>query len=1022
MRTVWATIAEYGRTHDIAETDALARKLLGLDGGEGSGNFGHKGRPGKVGGSGEGEESEIMPSGGPETSSGESKADELYQKLEKARERRDKANKKADELKEKAEGWVDRILEAQENGNLDEVMKEYKSFQKEYSAATKEYSDAYNAVEEARKAYEAEYEGSAVAKEQKEIEKSGLSEADWRRKKAVQEYGYTTDFREAGYMLPNGKCLNFCGSKGQHYGMRGNDHRDIAGLYAAPSYGGSKEMVRFMADGNIRVYAEAPGVDISTTLEPTPEQYRQIEKMADQFAKERYFSVDLTDENGKTVGSLEYEGRINPIKVSADIKYFFRNGKVPEKSTVSQFHSDDKKAAKDGGPGSGNHGHAGRPGKVGGSAPDEGGSAIEPGSAPSNSGSSSENKPESKPTKKEILEKYKPGEEFKPEDVWAFLTADPDEEEERSYAEAAKKALESLGNSYHMKGIVEAAKANKDDYHAFVRAMSTAQKEALREQYKASGSEEHFTDYVKRMQKMLTEVEYVPPQENKVVQGKDIAESYEYQGTEWSGKAGSEEIDTQIEDVIHQQGFDGVPKVVSKDEFDKITEEHPEMPILIRAYTAQNAETLQKYNEDLEKGFFYVDCGVGGAQYGQGMYCAGVYRPQADERVLQWNDPELRDSFDDDFVFKDNKGQGYITKLVSPENGDDLYVDTLYMFVDDKTQEPRLLQRDYESLVWEDASTGAMIHDDEVDDMINSGAIFECRKINIEPYEERNKRQKEEALKAASEEADHYLKVGINRLLEDYKPELPEGKEAVLDRSTETYFSYDPKEKKTFEESKPEEGQLIISGKNVYRVMKGGKCISNSGSYFYTDAVSDAEWAPVEDRIDTFTPQGNVRKMTLDPSAKIITHDDLLAKMSGTLTSNEEKSVVDEYFEKHASETGLSGAELEYLRIMYNSDAGYVDDLGTTRHSRLQKNISEEDRGLIETQANRMARNMAITDLRDAENKAREKAREYGKFRDPGALAAALGYDAINAEGHGETMSYTVVLNRTKVILQKETM
>ena len=35
---------------------------------------------------------------------------------------------------------------------------------------------------------------------------------------------------------------------------------------------------------------------------------------------------------------------------------------------------------------------------------------------------------------------------------------------------------------------------------------------------------------------------------------------------------------------------------------------------------------------------------------------------------------------------------------------------------------------------------------------------------------------------------------------------------------------------------------------------------------------------------------------------------------------------------------------------------------------------------------------------------------------DTGAFAALLGYDAINAEGHGRSGSYTVVLNRTKVI------
>lgn len=49
-------------------------------------------------------------------------------------------------------------------------------------------------------------------------------------------------------------------------------------------------------------------------------------------------------------------------------------------------------------------------------------------------------------------------------------------------------------------------------------------------------------------------------------------------------------------------------------------------------------------------------------------------------------------------------------------------------------------------------------------------------------------------------------------------------------------------------------------------------------------------------------------------------------------------------------------------------------------------------------------------------------AEKYKKFHrmDPGVAAAMLGYDAINAEFHGESSSYTVILNRTKVILSDQ--
>jgi hypothetical protein len=41
------------------------------------------------------------------------------------------------------------------------------------------------------------------------------------------------------------------------------------------------------------------------------------------------------------------------------------------------------------------------------------------------------------------------------------------------------------------------------------------------------------------------------------------------------------------------------------------------------------------------------------------------------------------------------------------------------------------------------------------------------------------------------------------------------------------------------------------------------------------------------------------------------------------------------------------------------------------------------------------------------------------KNMDIGSLMALLGYDAINAENHGESGSYTVILNRTKLIIRR---
>ncbi|MCD7733185.1 MAG: NUDIX domain-containing protein, partial [Oscillospiraceae bacterium] len=98
-------------------------------------------------------------------------------------------------------------------------------------------------------------------------------------------------------------------------------------------------------------------------------------------------------------------------------------------------------------------------------------------------------------------------------------------------------------------------------------------------------------------------------QTHTVTHGKDISSSY-------TGKR-----DTKS--VVHAQGYDGLPKVVSQEDFDKAVK--ASSFIAQRTYTASSQDILDEYQKMLYDGDFYVDCTVGGAQYGQGMYCAADY-------------------------------------------------------------------------------------------------------------------------------------------------------------------------------------------------------------------------------------------------------------------------------------------------------------------------------------------------------------------------------------------------------------
>lgn len=105
---------------------------------------------------------------------------------------------------------------------------------------------------------------------------------------------------------------------------------------------------------------------------------------------------------------------------------------------------------------------------------------------------------------------------------------------------------------------------------------------------------------------------------HRVVDGSDIV------GT-WKRRRG--DFDFEIEDVLDAQGFDGNPRIVDADEFDEMVRQANggQGFIAQRSYTGTSKEVADEYRRELYEGRWYVDCSTGGAQYGQGMYCAADY-------------------------------------------------------------------------------------------------------------------------------------------------------------------------------------------------------------------------------------------------------------------------------------------------------------------------------------------------------------------------------------------------------------
>ncbi len=151
----------------------------------------------------------------------------------------------------------------------------------------------------------------------------------------LEKYGRTFSWSTTGYIFKNGTKLDLSGkSVGAPGGYRALDHRDIFDIYEVDSY--TDAMIEFMARGNIRVAPKSPGINL--IVEPTEAQYEQITSLVERLGwKEKEFHVDFDNENGSTIGSLDYDGNVSARKVIADIKYFFKEGKIPYQSDLTQF-------------------------------------------------------------------------------------------------------------------------------------------------------------------------------------------------------------------------------------------------------------------------------------------------------------------------------------------------------------------------------------------------------------------------------------------------------------------------------------------------------------------------------------------------------------------------------------------------------------------------------------------------------------------------------------------------------------
>jgi hypothetical protein len=157
-------------------------------------------------------------------------------------------------------------------------------------------------------------------------------------KDLAKHFGTTGNFRVAGYLLTDGKLLDF---SGKHWGdttsrTRQVDHRDVQEVIGnRDSMNGTNAMVDMIGSGNIRLMPEDGGINLA--VYPNEKQRRVLSAYINyMLATEGQVIIDYDAVGGDTVYSREYGKTATSRQILTDIRNYFNGARQSE---LMQFHT-----------------------------------------------------------------------------------------------------------------------------------------------------------------------------------------------------------------------------------------------------------------------------------------------------------------------------------------------------------------------------------------------------------------------------------------------------------------------------------------------------------------------------------------------------------------------------------------------------------------------------------------------------------------------------------------------------------
>lgn len=155
-------------------------------------------------------------------------------------------------------------------------------------------------------------------------------------KELEKHFGTTGNFRVAGYLLTDGKLLDF---SGKHWGdttsrTRQVDHRDVQEVLERGN-NGFADMVDMIGSGNIRLMPEIGGINLATY--PNEKQRKVLSVYINYMLNtEGQVVIDYDSVGGNTVYSREYGKTATSRQILSDIRDYFNGARQSE---LMQFHT-----------------------------------------------------------------------------------------------------------------------------------------------------------------------------------------------------------------------------------------------------------------------------------------------------------------------------------------------------------------------------------------------------------------------------------------------------------------------------------------------------------------------------------------------------------------------------------------------------------------------------------------------------------------------------------------------------------